>query len=67
MIKYNHIFIISILIATVYSTTLRKITKCDVSAGDRVNCGYEGVDKNGCVDRGCCWQSTMDTPTMDTH
>ena len=33
---------------------------------DRVDCGYFGIDQQGCQDKGCCWQPTAqrehDTP-----
>ena len=38
----------------------------DCSVGDKIDCGYMGIDQQGCQDKGCCWQPTAqrehDTP-----
>lgn len=28
---------------------------CSVDVGDRVDCGYVGIDQSGCQNKGCCW------------
>lgn len=28
---------------------------CNVSDNDRQDCGYVGIDQNGCQSKGCCW------------
>ena len=28
----------------------------DCGVGDRIDCGYMGIDQQGCQDKGCCWQ-----------
>merc|ERR1711976_827090 len=27
----------------------------DCGVGDRIDCGYMGIDQQGCQDKGCCW------------
>ncbi len=32
----------------------------DCGVGDRIDCGYMGIDQQGCQDKGCCWQPAQD-------
>ena len=31
---------------------------CDLSGGDRFECGWLGIDEATCLRRGCCWNSS---------
>ena len=31
----------------------------DCGVGDRIDCGYMGIDQQGCQDKGCCWQPSQ--------
>ena len=31
----------------------------DCSVGDKIDCGYMGIDQQGCQDKGCCWQPSQ--------
>ena len=35
------------------------VTCQDCAVSDKVDCGYMGIDQNGCQDKGCCWQPTQ--------
>ena len=37
---------------------------CAVS--DKVDCGYFGIDQQGCQDKGCCWQPSNKVRDFDT-
>lgn len=32
----------------------------DCGVGDKIDCGYMGIDQQGCQDKGCCWQPSQD-------
>merc|ERR1712087_624699 len=32
--------------------------QCDVSENQRQDCGYYGIDQNGCEGKGCCWRES---------
>lgn len=31
----------------------------DCGVGDKIDCGYMGIDQQGCQDKGCCWQPSQ--------
>jgi len=34
------------------------VNTCDVSENQRQDCGYFGIDQNGCEGKGCCWRES---------
>jgi len=32
--------------------------QCGVAESSRRDCGFSGIDENGCRDKGCCWKSS---------
>ena len=39
---------------------------CDsVEIPDRVDCGFDGIDANGCLAQGCCWSPVSDEDEMN--
>jgi len=32
--------------------------QCDVSENQRQDCGFFGIDQNGCENKGCCWRES---------
>jgi len=37
-------------------------TTCDVSLSKRIDCGYKGILKETCMNKGCCWdEAARDT------
>lgn len=35
--------------------------ECNLSLGERENCGYYGISEHECYTRGCCWGQTQET------
>lgn len=40
--------------------------ECSVSNSDRIDCGYVGIDQNGCISKGCCWSPVYDIQLQTT-
>ena len=49
ILKFNFFF---------YNLDTSKVSfkECDISAYDRIDCGYYGIGLEECQSRGCCWQ-----------
>jgi len=42
------------------TTTSKPEPDCDVGhPGDRADCGYPGIDRQTCREKGCCWKSDV--------
>jgi len=39
----------------IFAFLLANADDCTVSPGDRTDCGYSGIDQQGCVAKKCCW------------
>ena len=38
----------------------------DCGVTDKLDCGYFGIDQQGCQDKGCCWQPSNQVRDFDT-
>jgi alpha-glucosidase (family GH31 glycosyl hydrolase) len=47
------------ILAVAFSSALAS-TSCGVSDSAKVDCGFVGIDQNGCESKGCCWSQKSD-------
>ena len=45
---------------------LQGVLSQNCAVSDRVDCGYFGIDQQGCQDKGCCWQPAISASGSDT-
>ena len=50
----------------VVAVALRLVVSQNCGGSDKVDCGYFGIDQQGCQDKGCCWQPSNKVSDFDT-
>ena len=48
------------------AVALRAVVSQNCGVTDKVDCGYFGIDQQGCQDKGCCWQPSNKVRDFDT-
>jgi hypothetical protein len=40
---------------------------CSIGNVNKLDCGYAGIDQQGCQAKGCCWQPVSVSTSVSTH
>ena len=43
-----------------FSFIISEQLKCDVSSDEKVDCGFVGLNRKKCEDKGCCYRASTD-------
>jgi len=53
-------------LSLVLAVALPVVVSQNCGVTDKVDCGYLGIDQQGCQDKGCCWQPSNKVADFDT-